>query len=74
MRWPSFDLPQVLKERGVDDEAKLPNFYYREDGLKLWAVIGEFVQRILGLYYQSDDAIKLVRLLNLKFSLSLTSR
>ena len=43
MLWPSYNLPHALKERGVDDEAKLPNFYYREDALKLWNAIGVFV-------------------------------
>ena len=67
MLWPSYNLPQALKERGVDDEAKLPNFYYRDDGLKLWDAIGEFVKEILGIYYHSEETIMLVRLLNLNF-------
>lgn len=55
--WASYNLPRVLKERGVDDEAKLPNFHYRQDALKLWAAIEEFVKAILDVYYHSDDQI-----------------
>lgn len=58
--WTTYNLPQVLKERGVDDVEKLPNFHYREDALKLWAAIEEFVKEILTLYYHSDDNIKTV--------------
>ena len=54
----------MLKERGVDDEKKLPNFHYREDALKLWAAIEEFVKDILSVYYHSDDAVKKVRYSN----------
>lgn len=59
--WHSYDLPQVLKERGVDDPKKLPNFHYREDALKLWAAIEEFVYEILSVYYHSDDDVKKVQ-------------
>lgn len=58
--WATYNLPQVLRERGVDDVEKLPNFHYREDALKLWAAIEEFVKEILAIYYHSDDAIKMV--------------
>ena len=58
--WATYNLPQALKERGVDDVEKLPNFHYREDALKLWTAIEEFVKEILAIYYHSDDAIKMV--------------
>ena len=60
-KWKTYDIPQVLKERGVDEVDKLPNFHYREDSLKLWAAIKEFVKEIISVYYGSDDAIKKVR-------------
>ena len=59
--WKTYDIPQVLKERGVDEVDKLPNFHYRQDALKLWAAINEFVKEIISVYYSSDDAIKKVR-------------
>lgn len=58
--WHSYNLPQVLKERGVDDAKKLPNFHYREDALKLWAAIEEFVKEILSVYYHTDEDVKKV--------------
>ena len=36
---------------------KLPNFHYRDDSLKLWAAIKDFVTKILAIYYSSDDDI-----------------
>lgn len=58
--WPSYILPQVLKDRGVDDPDKLPNFHYREDSLKLWAAIADFVKEILSDYYHSDGEVQKV--------------
>ena len=56
----SYDLPQVLKDRGVDDPVKLPHFYYRDDALKLWDAIKNFVSKMLSIYYQSDEDIEKV--------------
>lgn len=58
--WATYNVPQLLKERGVDDAKKLPNFHYREDALNLWAAIEEFVKEILENYYHSDDDLKKV--------------
>lgn len=55
--WETYNLPQILKERGVDDPERLPNFHYREDALSLWRAIEEFVEKVLQIYYQSDDHI-----------------
>ena len=56
----SYDLPQALEDRGVDDPKKLPNFYYRDDALSLWGAIREFVSEIVSIYYQSDGDIQKV--------------
>ena len=56
----SYDLPQVLKERGVDDPEKLPHFYYRDDASKLWYAIKDFVSKMLSIHYQSDEDIEKV--------------
>ena len=55
--WGSYDLPKMLKERGVDDSEKLPRFYYRDDALSLWNAIATFVKEILDLYYSSDSDV-----------------
>ena len=65
--WETYNLPQALKKRGIDVVDKLPNFYYRDDSLKLWKAIEEFVKQILAIYYRSDDNIKEVSPLWLMF-------
>lgn len=55
--WMTYNLPQALKKRGLDEADKLPNFYYRDDSLKLWAAIEKFVNDILTIYYRSDDNV-----------------
>ena len=55
--WTTYNLPQALNKRGLDEADKLPNFYYRDDSLKLWAAIGKFVNDILAIYYRSDDNV-----------------
>ena len=58
--WSSYDLPKVLKERGVHDPEKLPGFYYRDDALRLWQAIQDYIRRVLSIYYHSDEDIEKV--------------
>ena len=58
LSWSTYDLPKVFKQRGVHDAKKLPGFYYRDDALKLWQAIGDFVTSILAIYYHSDKDIR----------------
>ncbi|XP_049899821.1 polyunsaturated fatty acid lipoxygenase ALOX15B-like [Epinephelus moara] len=51
----SLCLPDDIAERGLED---VPNFYYRDDGLRLWDIIHRFVQGVLGFYYKNNDAVK----------------
>ena len=60
MNWSSYDLPKVLKDRGVDDPEKLPNFHYRDDALKLWHAIKGYITKIVKFYYHSDEDIQQV--------------
>lgn len=70
--WSSYDLPKVLKDRGVDDPEKLPGFYYRDDALRLWNAIKDYIKRILSIYYHSDEDIEKVKC-TLKLFKTLTS-
>ncbi|XP_078792601.1 polyunsaturated fatty acid lipoxygenase ALOX15B-like isoform X2 [Oryzias latipes] len=51
----SLCFPDDIKERDLED---VPNFYYRDDGRKLWDCMHQFVNDILGLYYKNDDLVK----------------
>jgi arachidonate 5-lipoxygenase len=49
-----YNLAADLKRRGVDDPQMLPNFHYRDDALKLWAVVDEFVTAVMWHFYAKD--------------------
>uniref|UniRef100_A0A1A7WEZ7 Arachidonate 15-lipoxygenase, type B n=3 Tax=Iconisemion striatum TaxID=60296 RepID=A0A1A7WEZ7_9TELE len=47
----SLCIPEHIEDCGLE---AVPNFYYRDDGLRLWDVIHRFVQGVLGHYYKND--------------------
>ncbi|KAL7854288.1 hypothetical protein AOLI_G00211320 [Acnodon oligacanthus] len=55
LTYSSLCLPENIKERGLE---KIPNYYYRDDGLKLWDIIHKFVNGLLTCYYKTDDDVK----------------
>jgi len=58
MSWSSYDLPKALEERGVHDANKLPGYHYRDDAIKLWQAIREYIKDILTIYYHSDESVQ----------------
>ena len=47
-----------LSERGLlDADSTIPNYPYRDDGLRVWNVIRAFVSDYLDIYYANDNAV-----------------
>ncbi|KAM7419361.1 hypothetical protein PAMA_016471 [Pampus argenteus] len=55
MTYSSLCIPDNIAERGMKD---VPNYYYRDDGLKLWDIIHRFVQGTITYYYKKDDEVQ----------------
>lgn len=51
-------LPCALAERGVDDGERLPHYPYRDDALRYWDAIRDWVTSYLELYYESDQHVQ----------------
>ncbi|KAL7854307.1 hypothetical protein AOLI_G00211510 [Acnodon oligacanthus] len=55
LTYSSLCLPDNIRKRGLE---KIPNYYYRDDGLELWKIIFEFVGGLLKYYYRGDEDVK----------------
>ncbi|XP_074549342.1 polyunsaturated fatty acid lipoxygenase ALOX15B-like [Halichoeres trimaculatus] len=55
LTYSSLCIPEDIAERGLE---ALPNFYYRDDGLKLWDIIHRFVKGIITYYYKNDGDVQ----------------
>ncbi|KAK5852920.1 hypothetical protein PBY51_006753 [Eleginops maclovinus] len=54
MTYSSLCLPEKIAAQGLES---IPNFYYRDDGLKLWNIINSFVKAVVEHYYPSDSEV-----------------
>ncbi|XP_015209685.1 polyunsaturated fatty acid 5-lipoxygenase-like [Lepisosteus oculatus] len=55
LTYQSLCLPDDLKNRGVEN---LSNYYYKQDGLMIWAAINKFCDAVVNNYYRNDSDIK----------------
>uniref|UniRef100_A0A3B3X165 Uncharacterized protein n=1 Tax=Poecilia mexicana TaxID=48701 RepID=A0A3B3X165_9TELE len=60
LTYSSLCLPENINERGLES---IPNFYYRDDALKLWNYLNEYATAMVDYYYTSDcDVMKDIEL------------
>ncbi|KAI6653436.1 Arachidonate 5-lipoxygenase-like [Oopsacas minuta] len=52
------NIKRNLRERRVDNSDKLPNYYYRDDGVRIWDAMECFVRSMLGLFYTDDTEVE----------------
>ena len=52
------DVKYNVKYRQVDDEKLLPNYFYRDDGIKVWDAIESYVKDIIHIFYKNDEDVK----------------
>ncbi|XP_045917353.1 arachidonate 12-lipoxygenase, 12R-type-like [Micropterus dolomieu] len=50
----SLCLPENIAARGLES---IPNFYYRDDALRLWRIINSFVTAVVAYYYPCDSEV-----------------
>ena len=50
-----FNFPINISNREVSD---IPNYYYRDDGLKLWHAISDYVSDIINIFYERDEDVE----------------
>ena len=51
------NIERSVKQRGVDDKEQLPGYYYRDDGVKIWRAIKNFVGEIINEFYKTDKDV-----------------
>ncbi|XP_059211645.1 hydroperoxide isomerase ALOXE3-like [Centropristis striata] len=50
----SLCLPEDIAARGLES---IPNFYFRDDGIRVWSIINSFVKAMVAYYYSSDSEV-----------------
>ena len=52
------NIKRNVKERGVADPNQLPGYFYRDDGLKVWNAMEDYIRSVLNEFYSTDDSVK----------------
>uniref|UniRef100_A0A672L1M5 Arachidonate 5-lipoxygenase-like n=1 Tax=Sinocyclocheilus grahami TaxID=75366 RepID=A0A672L1M5_SINGR len=58
LTYESLWFPDEIKARGMDNQEDVPNYYYRDDGLKVWDAVKRFVSNVVEIYYKNDENVK----------------
>ncbi|KAM9326246.1 polyunsaturated fatty acid 5-lipoxygenase [Gastrophryne carolinensis] len=53
----SLCFPSSIKLRGMESTEDIPYYFYRDDGMKVWEAISNFVKDVIDVYYASDDTV-----------------
>ena len=51
------DFMEDLRGRGVDNNRKLTNYYYRDDGIRLWNAVSQYCTNIVEHFYRGKDDV-----------------
>ncbi len=51
------NIPQDLKNRGVDDTDALPHYHWRDDALRIWAIIERYAAGMVDHFYDDDNDV-----------------
>jgi hypothetical protein len=54
----SYDPHFDFEQRGVLDGEKLPNFHYRDDAIRLWDADHSYIEKMMDLFYKSDEDVQ----------------
>uniref|UniRef100_A0A8C7JYE0 Uncharacterized protein n=1 Tax=Oncorhynchus kisutch TaxID=8019 RepID=A0A8C7JYE0_ONCKI len=55
LTYSSLCMPEDITARGLES---IPNFLYRDDGLRLWDIVHRFVHNVIGHYYTCDSDVQ----------------
>ncbi|XP_030059340.1 arachidonate 5-lipoxygenase [Microcaecilia unicolor] len=53
----SLCLPKAIQVNGMDSKEDIPYYFYRDDGVKVWEAVKNFVTDVVNIYYDSDETV-----------------